>query len=87
MKTYRKTALIVGGPFISGTAAGVASVGRSAPRREAVYLANIAANPDQLVVATLFVLLMGLAYVKAGAAEAAQPARSRRLFALSEKRG
>jgi hypothetical protein len=33
----------------------------SAPMREAAYLASIAANPNQIIVAALFVLLMGLA--------------------------
>ena len=33
----------------------------STPVREAAYLASIAANPNQIVIAALFVLLMGLA--------------------------
>ncbi len=61
MNNYRKTAIIVGVLFIIGTAAGVLSMVASAPVREAAYLASIAANPNQIIVAALFVLLMGLA--------------------------
>jgi len=61
MNNYRKTAIIVGVLFIIGTVAGVLSVAASAPVREATYLSSIAANPNQIVVGALFVLLMGLA--------------------------
>jgi hypothetical protein len=61
MNNHRKTAISVGVLYIIGTAAGVLSMAASAPLREAAYLANIAANPNQIVVAALFVLLMGLA--------------------------
>lgn len=61
MNDYRKTAIIVGVLFIIGTAAGVLSMVVSAPLREVAYLVSIATNPNQIVVAALFVLLMGLA--------------------------
>ncbi len=61
MNNYRKTAIIAGVLFIIGTVAGVLSVATSAPVREAAYLDNIAPNPNQIVVAALFILLMGLA--------------------------
>jgi hypothetical protein len=60
MNNYRKTAVIVGVLFIIGTVAGVLSVAASAPVREEAYLSSIAANPNQIVVAALLVLLMGL---------------------------
>ena len=61
MNNYRKTASLVGVLFIIGTVAGVLSVAASGPLREAAYLGSIAANPNQIVVAALFILLMGLA--------------------------
>ena len=61
MNNYRKTASLVGVLFIIGTVAGVLSGAASGPLREAAYLGSIAANPNQIVVAALFILLMGLA--------------------------
>ena len=61
MNTYRKTAITVGVLYIIGTVAGILSVASSEAVREAAYLGSIAANPSQIVVAALFVLLMGLA--------------------------
>jgi hypothetical protein len=61
MNNYRKTASLVGVLFIIGTVAGVLSVAASGPLREAAYLGSIAVNPNQIVVAALCVLLMGLA--------------------------
>jgi hypothetical protein len=61
MNNYRKTASLVGVLYIIGTVAGILSVAASAPVREATYLSSIAANPNQIVVAALFILLMGLA--------------------------
>jgi hypothetical protein len=51
----------VGVLYIIGTVAGILSAAASGSIREAVYLSSIAANPNQIVVAALFVLLMGLA--------------------------
>lgn len=60
--TNRKTAAIVGVLYIIGTAAGVASVVLSTPILEGPdFLMKIAANEAQFVVASLMVLLMGLA--------------------------
>jgi hypothetical protein len=61
MTNYRKTAIIVGVLYLIGTVSGILSVASSQPVREAMYLTSIAANPNQIVVAALFVLLMGLA--------------------------
>jgi hypothetical protein len=61
MNNYRKTAVIVGVLYIIGTVAGILSMASSGPVREAAYLGSIAANPNQIVVAALCVLLMGLA--------------------------
>jgi hypothetical protein len=61
MNNYRKTAIIVGVLYIIGTVAGILSMATSGAIREAAYLGAIAANPNQIVVAALFVLLMGLA--------------------------
>ena len=60
MNNYRKTAVVVGVLFIIGTAAGVLSMVMSTPMRDTAYLTNIAANPNQITLAALFVLLMGL---------------------------
>jgi hypothetical protein len=51
----------VGVLFIIGTAAGVLSMVMSTPMRDTAYLTNLAANPNQITVAALCVLLMGLA--------------------------
>jgi hypothetical protein len=61
MNNYRKTAVIVGVLYIIGTVSGILSMAFSGPLREAAYLGSIAVNPNQIVVAALFVLLMGLA--------------------------
>jgi len=61
MNNYRKTAVIVGVLYIIGTVSGILSMAFSGPLREAAYLGSIAVNPNQIVVAALFILLMGLA--------------------------
>jgi hypothetical protein len=61
MNNYRKTAIIVGVLYIIGTVSGILSMASSGPLREAAYLSSVAANPNQIVSAALFVLLMGLA--------------------------
>jgi hypothetical protein len=62
MITYRKTAIIVGVLYIIGTVAGVLSVVVTGPILDASdYVAKVAANPNQLTVGALLVLLMGLA--------------------------
>jgi hypothetical protein len=61
MNTYRKNAIIAGVLYIIGTVAGVLSLAPSAPVREAQnVLAGVAANANQVRIAALFVLLMGL---------------------------
>ena len=61
MKTYRSNAIIAGVLYIIGTVAGILSLVLSAPVRDAQdSLASVAANANQVIVATLFVLLMGL---------------------------
>ena len=62
MNTYRKTAIIVGVLYIIGTVAGILSVIVTKPILDASdYLAKVAANPNQLTIGALLVLLMGLA--------------------------
>ena len=62
MSNYRKTAVIVGVLYIIGTVAGILSVALSGPARdETRYLMDVSANPNQIVITALFVLLMGLA--------------------------
>jgi len=62
MKTYRKTAIVVGVLYIIGTVAGVLSVVATGPILDASdVLAKVAANPNQLTIGALLVLLMGLA--------------------------
>jgi hypothetical protein len=61
MNTYRSNAIIAGVLYIIGTVAGILSLVLSAPVRDAQdLLASVAANANQMIVATLFVLLMGL---------------------------
>jgi hypothetical protein len=60
MNNYRKTAIIVGVLYIIGTVSGILSMASSGPVRAATYLSSIAAHPNQIVIAALFVLLMGL---------------------------
>jgi hypothetical protein len=61
MNNYRKTAVIVGVLYIIGTVSGILSMASSGPLREAGYLGSISANPNQITLAALFILLMGLA--------------------------
>lgn len=61
MNNNRKTAVIVGVLYIIGTVSGILSMACSGPLREAAYLGSIAVNPNQIVIAALCVLLMGLA--------------------------
>ena len=61
MNTYRPNAITAGVLYIIGTVAGILSLALSQPVRDAQGLpASVAANANQVVVATLFVLLMGL---------------------------
>ena len=61
MNTYRSNAIIAGVLYIIGTVAGILSLVLSQPVRDAQdSLAGVAANANQVIVATLFVLLMGL---------------------------
>ena len=61
MNTYRSNAILAGVLYIIGTVAGLLSLALSQPVRDAQgLLASVAANADQVIVATLFVLLMGL---------------------------
>jgi hypothetical protein len=62
MNTYRKTAVIVGVLYIIGTVTGVLSrVFTGSILDGADYLVNISANADQMVLGSLWVLIMGLA--------------------------
>jgi hypothetical protein len=62
MNTYRKTAIIVGVLFIIGTVAGVLSFGVTGPILEdPEYLIQFAASEKQIIIGTLFVLIMGFA--------------------------
>ena len=61
MNNYRKTAIIVGILYIIGTVAGVSSVIVTGPILEGSdVVTKVAANPNQLTLGALFVLLMGL---------------------------
>jgi hypothetical protein len=61
MNTYRSNAIIAGVLYIIGTVSGILSLALSAPVRDTQdLLTSVAANADQLRVAALFVLLMGL---------------------------
>ena len=58
----RKTAIIAGALYIVGTVAGILSLVFTGPILEGPdFLAQVAANPDQIVLGALFVLTMGLA--------------------------
>jgi hypothetical protein len=60
--TNRKTAIIVGVLYIIGTVAGILSLVFTGPILESPdYLAQVSANPNQIVIGALFVLTMGLA--------------------------
>jgi len=62
MKSQRKTAMIVGVLYIIGTLAGVLSVVFTKSILDAPdYLAKTAANPNQIITGSLFILTMGLA--------------------------
>ena len=61
MNTYRSNAILAGVLYIIGTVAGILSLALSQPVRAAQdTLAGVAANANQVIVAALFVLLMGL---------------------------
>ena len=61
MNTYRTNAAIAGVLYIIGTVAGILSLALSQPLRDAVDpLAGAAANANQVIVAALCVVLMGL---------------------------
>lgn len=58
----RNTAIIVGVLYIVGTVAGILSLIFTGPILESPdFLAQISANPNQIVIGALFVLTMGLA--------------------------
>ncbi len=62
MNTYRSNAMIAGVLYIVGTVAGILSLVLSQPVRAAQdSLASVAASANQVIVATLCVLLMSLA--------------------------
>ena len=64
MDTHKKTAIIVGILFIIGTVAGILSVVFTDPiLGDPDYLAKISANESQIVIGTLFLLVMGFALV------------------------
>ena len=58
---YRKIAIIVGVLYIIGTVAGILSVGFIGPILGPDYLVKTSANANQMIIAALFVLIMGLA--------------------------
>lgn len=60
MKTYRKTAVIVGILFIIGTLTGVLSMVATAPiKAGSTYPFNISASEPQWIIGTLLILVMG----------------------------
>jgi hypothetical protein len=60
--TSRRTAIIAGVLYIVGTVAGILSLVFTGPVLESLdYLAQVSANPNQIVIGALFVLTMGLA--------------------------
>jgi len=62
MKTNRNTARMMGVLYILGTVAGILSLVFTAPIRDAQdLLAAVSAHENQIVLGTLFVLIMGLA--------------------------
>jgi len=62
MRTYKKTAIIVGVLFIVGTVSGVLCVGvLGSLLDEPDYLAQVSANETRIVIGTLLILIMGLA--------------------------
>lgn len=61
LRTYKRTALIVGILFILGTVCGIASGIVTAPiSAESTFPLNVAANATQWIVGTLFVMGMGV---------------------------
>ena len=67
MDSDRKTAIAVGALFIIGTVAGSLSVAFTASILGAPdYLAEVAANETQVVVAALFVLIMAVWLIAKG---------------------
>ena len=61
MNTYRSNTIIAGVLYIIGTVAGILSLALSAPVRDAQnVLISVAANANQVRIAALFVMLMGL---------------------------
>ena len=61
-KTHRKTAIIVGVLYISGTVSGILSLSFSdAVRNAQNYLTQVSADENRIIIAALFVLTMGLA--------------------------
>jgi hypothetical protein len=62
MRTYRKTAIIVGVLYIIGTVTGVLSMVLTKPiLDDPAYLLTVAANGNQIIIGALFVFIMGLA--------------------------
>ena len=61
MKTYRKTAVIIGILFIIGTVSGILAGTITAPiQAGSTYPLNISASETQWIIGTLLILLMGL---------------------------
>ena len=61
MNTYRSNTIIAGVLYIIGTVAGILSLALSAPVRDAQnVLISVAANANQVRIAAIFVMLMGL---------------------------
>ncbi len=71
MNTYKKTARTVGVLFITATVAGVLSMVYSAPINGPDFLVEMSENGNQVILAAVFSLIMGLAV--AGIAIAAYP--------------
>ena len=61
MNTYRKTAIIVGILWIIGTVAGVLSLISYGHIDSPDYLTAVSANENQVLIGTLFILIMGFA--------------------------
>lgn len=62
LETSRKTAIIVGMLYITGTVAGILSLVFTGPILESPdYLLQVSMNPNRIIISALFVLTMGLA--------------------------
>jgi hypothetical protein len=62
MNTYRKTAIIVGVLYIIGTVAGIlCKVFTGSIQNDLNLLSKVTANENQIIIAALFLLIMGLA--------------------------